>query len=169
MNTFMRNTALLGLIAASVALTGCAGPEKKLGRGLRNATEFVRGGEIRRSMEQTALWDGSELAYTTGFIRGFNRSMARTAIGVYEVVTFPFPSYEAKLTPENRLYPDPSIRTTKEPYGGLVLPEDPVYPDSYKPRLVSDSIFDTDTSLGFSGGDVLPFAPGSRFRIFDNN
>ena len=33
---------------------------------------------------------------------------------------------------------------------------------------VSDSIFDTDTSLGFSGGDVFPFVQGSRFRVFDN-
>ena len=165
----MRKTALFGLVAVSVALAGCAGPEKKLGRGLRNATELARGGEIRRSIEQTALWDGPELAYTTGFIRGFNRTMARTALGVYEIVTFPFPSYEPKLTPESPLYPDPSIRTTKEPYGGLVLPENPVYPDSYKPRLLSDSVFDTDSSLGFSGGDVFPFAPGSRFHIFDNN
>jgi hypothetical protein len=44
-----------------------------------------------------------------------------------------------------------------------------VYPDSYKPRLLSDSTFDTDTSLGFSGGDVMPFVPGSRFHIFDND
>jgi putative exosortase-associated protein (TIGR04073 family) len=169
MNTVMRKAAFFGLMTACVALVGCAGPEKKLGRGLRNATEFARGGDIRRSMEQTALWDGTELAYTTGFIRGFNRSMARTAIGVYEIVTFPFPSYDPLLTPESRMWPDHSIRTTKEPYGGLVLPADTVYPDSYKPRLISDSMFDTDTGLGFSGGDVIPFVPGSRFRIFDNN
>jgi hypothetical protein len=24
-----------------------------------------------------------------------------------------------------------------------------------------------DTSLGFSGGDIIPFIPGSRFHIFD--
>ena len=165
----MRKTAFVGLVAASVVLAGCAGPEKKLGRGLRNATELVRGGEMRRSVEQTALWDGTELAYTTGVIRGFNRTMARTGIGIYEIITFPFPGYDPMLTPENRLYPDTSIRTTKEPYGGLALPENPVYPDSYQPRLLSDSTFDTDTSLGFSGGDVMPFVPGSRFHIFDNN
>jgi hypothetical protein len=44
----------------------------------------------------------------------------------------------------------------------------PVYPDSYKPGLVSDSLFDTDTYTGFSGGDVAPFIPGSRFSVFDN-
>jgi len=25
-----------------------------------------------------------------------------------------------------------------------------------------------DTALGFSGGDLAPMIPGSRFRIFDN-
>jgi hypothetical protein len=119
-------------------------------------------------MEQTAVWDGPSSAYTTGFIRGLNRSMARTAIGIYEVVTFPFPSYDPLLAPKARLYPDPSVKTTRYPYGGLVLPEKPVYPASYEPGLVSDSIFSTDTALGFSGGDVFPFAPGSRFRIFEH-
>jgi hypothetical protein len=33
---------------------------------------------------------------------------------------------------------------------------------------MEDSMFDRDTSLDFSGGDVMPFVPGSRFRIFDN-
>jgi len=46
--------------------SGCAGPEKKLGRGLNNITEFVRLGEIQRSIEQTALWEGPRTAFTTG-------------------------------------------------------------------------------------------------------
>jgi hypothetical protein len=28
-------------------------------------------------------------------------------------------------------------------------------------------VFETDINLGFSGGDVAPIIPGSRFRIFD--
>lgn len=164
----MRITLFLSTMAVALILTGCAGPERKFGRGLNNLTEFARGGEIRRSMEQTALWDGPETAFTTGFIRGFNRSVARTGIGIYEVLTFPFPSYDPLLVSTNRLYPDPSVKTTRHPYGGLTLSENPVYPDSYKPGLLSDSIFSTDTSLGFSGGDVAPMSPGSRFRIFDN-
>jgi putative exosortase-associated protein (TIGR04073 family) len=119
-------------------------------------------------MEQTALWDGTDAAYTTGLIRGLNRSFVRTAIGAYEVVTFPFPPYGPLLTSTNRIYPDFSIRNTSFPWGGMVLPEDPVYPENYTPSLLSDSIFATDTSLGFSGGDVMPFVVGSRFRIFDN-
>jgi hypothetical protein len=29
-------------------------------------------------------------------------------------------------------------------------------------------LFDTDTYVGLSGGDVAPFMPGSRFKVFDN-
>lgn len=164
----MRIVTLLALAGAAILASGCAGPERKLGRGLLNATEFVRGGEIRRSMEQTAGWENPDSAMTTGFIRGFNRSMTRTAIGVYEIVTFPFPSYDPMLTSTNRIYPDYSMRNKTYPFGGMVLTEYPTYQDSYAPGLISDSIFATDTSLGFSGGDVAPMIPGSRFRVFDN-
>lgn len=134
----------LAVVAVGLLTTGCAGPEKKLGRGMNNVTEFARMGEIRRSMEQTAIWDGSDQAYTTGVIRGVNRSFARTAVGLYEVVSFPFP-----------------------PYDPVFLPSDPVYPDSYTPQMIADPTFGPDAALGFSGGDVAPFFPGSRFRIFD--
>jgi putative exosortase-associated protein (TIGR04073 family) len=132
------------IAAAAVILTGCAGPERKFSRGMSNVTEFARLGEIRRSMEQTALWDSPEQAYTLGFMRGFNRSLARTGVGLYEIVTFPIPSY------------DP-----------VFLPEKPVYPDASKPKFISDPSWAPDSYLGFSGGDVAPHVPGSRFRIFD--
>lgn len=145
-NPDMRTSSLFTL-AASLAVilsTGCAGPERKLGRGIANVTEFARMGELRRSMEQTAIWDGADVAYTTGFLHGLNRSVARTAVGVFEIATFPIPSY------------DP-----------VFLPSEPVYPDSYKPNLLADPTFGPDAVLGFSGGDVAPMIPGSRFRIFD--
>jgi len=146
----MRNLiAILSLSAVAVLVgAGCAGPEKKLGRGITNATEAFRLGEFRRSMEQTALWHGPEAAYSTGFIRGVNRTLVRTGLGFYEMLTFPFPSYEPKLTHK--------------------YSASPVYPDNYTPNLVEDSTFAPDTSLGFAGGDVAPFVPGSRFRVFDN-
>ena len=141
----MRTCSVLTLLTVLALFSvGCAGPERKLGRGLLNATEFARLGEIRRSMEQTSLWDEPQTTFTTGFIHGFNRSVARTAVGVYEVVSFPFPKY------------DP-----------IYSPEYPVYPDSYTPNLIADPMFGPDGSLGFSGGDVAPMLPGSRFRIFD--
>src|SRR5205085_11421398 len=111
---------------------------------LNNITEFARGGEIRRSMEQTALWDGTDQAYTLGFLRGVNRSFVRTGVGLYEILTFPIPDY------------DP-----------IFLPEHPVYPVASRPKFVSDPSWGPDAHLGFSGGDVLPHVPGSRFRIFD--
>ena len=160
----MRVALSLLSVAAVVALTGCAGPESKFGRGMNNLTEIVRGGEMHRAIEQTALWDGPSAGPTTGFARGFTRTMTRTGIGLYEVVTFPFPPYRPLLTPKGALYPDPSIKTRKAPWGGLELPESPVFPDSYKPGWEASSIFDTDSSIGFSGGDVAPGMPGSRFN-----
>ena len=164
----MSKPLLLLMAVAMAGLCGCAGPENKLGRGLMNVTEFARLGELRRSIEQTALWDGSEHAYTTGIIRGVNRSLVRTGVGVYEIVTFPIPSYEPVFAPESEVYPDESVRYLKPKWGGYVQPVDAVYPASYKPALAASPTFDTDTSLGFSGGDVFPRAPGSRFRIFDH-
>lgn len=119
---------------------------------------------MHRAIEQTSLWDGASAGPTTGFARGFTRTMARTGIGLYEVVTFPFPPYKPLLTPKGSLYPDPSVKTRKFPWGGLELPESAVFPDSYKPGWEAGSIFDTDTSLGFSGGDVAPGVSGSRFN-----
>ena len=163
----MRIALSLIAVSAVVALTGCAGPENKFGRGINNMTEIVRGGEMSRSIEQTALWDGPSSAATTGFARGLTRTVARTGIGVYEVVTFPFPPYGPVATPKNKLYPDPSVRTTKPNYGGLTLSEKPVYPSSYEPGLTANSFWDTDNTLGFSGGEIAPLVPGSRFRVFD--
>jgi putative exosortase-associated protein (TIGR04073 family) len=141
----LKSTAL-AVMAVTVGLlaTGCAGPEQKFGRGMNNITEFARMGELRRSVEQTAVWESAEKGYTTGVMRGLNRSLARTAVGAYELITFPFP-----------------------PYDPVFFPADAVYPDSYRPNLIADPVFGQDAALGFSGGDVVPFVPGSRFRIFD--
>ena len=147
----MRKTLpFLALVVTAVALTsGCANVEQKFGRGMANLIEPLRLGEIRRSMEQTALFDGPEVAYTGGFITGLNRTLARTGIGVYEVVTAPIPPYGPVATD--------------------YLTPNPVFPDSYQPSLIEGSTFATDANLGFSGGDVMPFVPGSRFRIFDTH
>lgn len=142
-----KSITLLGAVAVVALLaTGCAGPEKKFGRGMNNIGEVVRMGEMRRSVEQAGVFEGSPAAHGRGFISGLNKSLARIGVGVYEVVTFPIPSYDPMFT--TYLTPGPS------------------YPDSYKPGLPSDPLFDTDTALGFSGGDVAPIVPGSRFSIF---
>ena len=138
------STIAVCVLAAAFLSTGCAGPERKLGRGLTNFTEATRLGELRHSMEQSAIWDSPEEGMSYGLISGVSKTIKRTAVGAYEVVTFPIPSYDPIIEPE---------------WGQ--------YPDNFKPNLVSDTTFSPDASLGFSGGDVAPFLPGSRFKIFD--
>ena len=75
----MRNTfpLLASLAIAGALLSGCANTETKLGRGMSNMTEFARLGEMRRSIEQTALFDQPGGHYATGVIRGLNKTLAR--------------------------------------------------------------------------------------------
>jgi len=146
----MRTTIpfLAAIIIIGAFTSGCANFEKKLGRGMVNTFEIVRFGEFRRTMEQTALFDGPDAAAGMGFVRGLNRTLARTGVGIYEVVTSPIPPYDPVFTD--------------------YLAPGPVYPDNYTPGILADSMFATDTQLGFSGGDVAPFIPGSRFKVFDH-
>jgi putative exosortase-associated protein (TIGR04073 family) len=147
----MRNATSLLAVAAVAALftAGCAGPEEKMGRGVTNITEITRMGEINRSVEQTAVFDSPEAGYTTGFLHGLNQTLGSTAMGVYEIVTFPLPPYHPIMTK----YVTPPT----------------TYPDSYRPGLINGSTFQTDTYFGYSGGDVAPFVPGSRFSVFPNS
>jgi len=69
-------------------------------------------------------------------------------LGLYEIVTYPIPPYGPELT--------------------RYLSPEPAFPESYKPGRLSDRMFDTDTFTGFSGGDVVPWVPGSRFNVFNN-
>jgi len=137
----------LAAVAVLLAAAGCQGPEQKLGRGLSNSYEIVRWGELRRSIELNTIEPTSGAGYY-GLIHGIDRSLARTGLGVVETITFPVttPDYKPMFT--------------------KYLAPDPVFPASYKPGRFSDSLFDTDTYTGFSGGDVAPFVPGSRFSIF---
>jgi len=137
---------MMSVAAVVLLVSGCAGPEKKFGRGLSNVTEVARLGELRRSIEQTAIFYSPQEGYTRGFMTGLNKTLARTGLGVYEIVTFPIPSYE--------------------PIWTNYLAANPVFPASYHPNLIAGPEFDTDTSVGFSGGDFAPFIPGSRFHIF---
>ncbi|HXP62225.1 MAG TPA: exosortase system-associated protein, TIGR04073 family [Dongiaceae bacterium] len=147
----MRNRlpSLAALLLTGVLAGGCAHTEQKLGRGLSNTFEIVRMGEFRRTIEQSCLFDGANVGYTTGAIRGLNRTLARTGIGLYEVVTAPFPPYDPVLTD--------------------YFAVGPVFPDNFTPGLIEDPALSTDTNLGYSGGDIAPFVPNSRFRVFDTH
>ena len=140
---------VIPFLGVALLMSGCAGPEQKLGRGLNNLTEITRMGELRRSYEQTAVLESPDTAYTVGVIHGLDRTVARTAAGFYEVATFPFPNHSPK------------------DFGPIFLPANPVNPDSYTPSWLSDQMTSPDTSLGFGGGDIMPFIPGSRFHVFD--
>ena len=145
----MRNALPFLAVIALAALfgSGCAGPEEKLGRGLSNTFEVVRWGELRQSVEQAEIFDPNGPSFTTGLVSGFDRSITRTGLGLYEVVTFPIPSYKPQLTG--------------------YLSANAVSPASYSPGLMADPNTATDTYTGFSGGDVAPFIPGSRFNVYD--
>ncbi len=144
----MRNVLpLLALIALFAAFTsGCAGPEEKLGRGIRNTCEVGRLGELRYSMEQTAVWDSPQKACTTGVIQGVDHSLARTGIGLYEVITFPFPPYHPVCT--------------------SYIPAQPVYPDNYQPNLPDDPLYKTDQHIGYTEGNSFSYMPGCQFNVF---
>ncbi len=157
----MRISILLALSVLACVLTGCGAMERKLGRGLNNSSEIFRGGELRRSIEQAGLFEGPDAAFSYGMIRGMNRTLARTVIGFSEVVTAPFPPYDPYFFPE-KWFMDPTTKVKAEPFS-----VDPAYPDAYRPRLFSDTIFHTDSRVGFSGGEVIPIIPGSRFRTFE--
>jgi putative exosortase-associated protein (TIGR04073 family) len=146
----MRKTLfLVAAVAMFAGLTGCQGPEKKLARGVDNTLELIRWGDMRQSVEQNAIFSSPDVTYTYGAIHGFDQSMKRVGLGLLEIVTFPIP------TP------------TYDPILTNYVPISPQYPTSYRPGIVSSSTFDTDTYTGFSGGDVAPFVPGSRFQIFE--
>jgi putative exosortase-associated protein (TIGR04073 family) len=134
-------------LAGLAALTGCQGPEQKLSRGISNTFEVVRWGDMRQSVEQSAVFSAPDVNYSYGVIHGFDQSVKRIGLGLYEVVTFPVPSYQPVMT--------------------AYVPAKPQYPDNYQPGVVGGSTFDTDTYTGYTGGDIAPFVPGSRFNVLD--
>jgi len=142
-----KNIFPIAVVLAAVCFAGCTGPEQKLGRGLSNTFEIARWGEMRRSVEQNSVFARPGTGYY-GVVHGFDRSLQRIGLGVYEVATFPLPSYDPILT---------------KSYSA-----DSPFPASYKPDLFANPLYSTDTYTGFSGGDVAPFIIGSRFQVFDN-
>jgi putative exosortase-associated protein (TIGR04073 family) len=136
----------LAAVAVALLAAGCTGPEQKLGRGLSNCFEVIRWGELQSSIVDNTIEPIPGTGYY-GAVHGFDKSIARMGLGVFEVATFPIPT--------------PSYKPLFTNY----LAANPVYPESYKPGRLSNSLFDTDTYTGFTGGDVAPWFPGSRFVV----
>lgn len=79
------------------------GPTRKFGRGLANiafsATElFINPSEINNR-------EGNAAGFTYGPIKGVGRFFFRIGMGVYEVVTHPFPTYRESYRPPYKLNP----------------------------------------------------------------
>jgi len=141
----MRNVFSVLALFAILAITasGCAGPEEKLGRGIRNTCEIVRLSGLRTSMEQTTVWDSPAEGATTGVVKGIDLSLARTGVGIYEVITFPFPPYH--------------------PVATKYLSPLPTYPDNCKPGIPNDPLYDANHYIGYQTGVTFGFVPGNQF------
>lgn len=66
------------------------GPTRKLGRGLANIMFGV--GEIVYQPMLTNEREGNNAAFSYGIVKGVGRFVARTGYGVWDVLTFPFPT-----------------------------------------------------------------------------
>jgi putative exosortase-associated protein (TIGR04073 family) len=75
-------------------------PTRKLGRGIANL--LWSSSEIFESMERVNDMDGNAAAWSTGIVRGINRHMVRMGTGVYEIVTYPFPTHKMSYRPALR-------------------------------------------------------------------
>ena len=108
MKTLLTLLSLVGL--SSLALADIHdppmndhGPTRKLGRGLSNiafgASElFVVPNEINDR-------EGNSAAWSYGPVRAIGRFFFRLGVGVYEVATFPFPTYRESYRPPYKLDP----------------------------------------------------------------
>ena len=73
------------------------GPTRKLGRGLGNI--LYGSTEIIDSMSDVNAADGNSAAFSYGLVRGLGRTFARLGYGIFETVTFPFPTQHGTYQP----------------------------------------------------------------------
>ena len=94
-------SVLFVLLLFPAATSQAAGPTTKLGRGFANViTGWV---EIPKRISETSNAQGMASGATWGLLRGLGYGFVRTAAGLYEVFTFPFPAppdYEPVIQPE---------------------------------------------------------------------
>lgn len=73
------------------------GPTRKLGRGLGNM--LYGSTEIINSMSDVNYSEGNSAAFSYGLVRGLGRTFARIGYGLFETVTFPFPTNHGTYKP----------------------------------------------------------------------
>ena len=85
-------TLISGHMAAAFAEEGAepAAVSQKAVRGLTNAGLGLVA-EVPKTIYYDTLEDGPLYGLTVGILEGLSWGVARTLVGVYEVVTFPFP------------------------------------------------------------------------------
>ncbi len=73
------------------------GPTRKLGRGISNLAFGIT--EIYNSVDEINNREGNAAGWAYGHVKGVGRFFARLGFGVYEVATFPFPTYRSSYRP----------------------------------------------------------------------
>lgn len=94
--------AVLSLPSPTVhAQMQASGAVTKLGRGIINT--FTGWVEIPKRIYETSQTQGTAAGWTWGLLRGVGHGFVRTAAGLYEFFTFPFPAppgYASVIEPE---------------------------------------------------------------------
>lgn len=73
------------------------GPTRKLGRGLSNM--FFGWTEVIYQVNLIQEREGNSGAASYGVVRGIGRQVARFGYGFFDVITFPFPSFNGTYKP----------------------------------------------------------------------
>ena len=109
MLTFMKKRALITLAVAVLSLGSFAQADiqsppghqwnwsRKLSRGLANLT--YGGAEVLNTWIRSNRENGAHGALADMAVEGSKRSVVRVGYGIYEVVTFPFPTYKGTYRP----------------------------------------------------------------------
>lgn len=79
------------------------GPTRKLGRGLANI--LFGATEIIQTPNEINEREGNSAAWSYGPVRGIGRFFFRLGVGIYEVATFPAPTYRSSYRPPYKLDP----------------------------------------------------------------
>jgi putative exosortase-associated protein (TIGR04073 family) len=90
--TLVLSTTTFSSFADIQSPPGYAGRTLKLGRGLGNLVYGIT--ELPVTWNRTRLRSGSTVAASYGVVNGAKRSVVRMGFGLYEIVTFPFPTYK---------------------------------------------------------------------------
>lgn len=102
--------------AWAAGLEDVSPPVRKLSRGLANAVTGIL--EIPLSVRAVGTAEGPVAGMSVGLFMGLGAAVTRTAVGLIEIVTFPFPlptsGYEPLLQPEFLFQPETAAVPSNE-------------------------------------------------------